>query len=49
MDAAAFKKLGQPDWLEQTAAVVSICILLAAWNAFVNRVSGYFNDLFEIV
>ncbi len=49
MDAAAFKKLGQPDWLEQAAAVASICILVAAWNAFVNCVSGYFKDLLKHV
>jgi len=28
MDAAAFEKLGQPDWLQQPPGVVSICILV---------------------
>lgn len=32
MDAAAFEKLGQPDWLQQPPGVVSICILVASWR-----------------
>ena len=31
MDAAAFEKLGQTDWHQQSAGVLSICILVVAW------------------
>lgn len=50
MNADSFQKLWQPDWLRQASAVVSICIVAAAWNVdnnvimamdvFVNSVSG---------
>ena len=37
MDAAAFEKLGQPDWLVRAPAIVSICILVAAWNECIGQ------------
>ena len=32
INADSFENLWKPDWLRRAAAVVSICIVLAAWN-----------------